>query len=143
MDIAAITAQHRSHGGTLSYRMLGAENGLSREAMRSRIRRHVGNHAQNGHLPTPPALPAPVADPLPMYRDYPATLDDTRHWEQWKRERATRLDMPIVVLCLFDLHIPDHDEEALKLVTNLAFALQPDVIVFGGDMFDFDAMSRF
>ena len=153
-----MTALHRTHGGTLSYRELGAQYGLSADAVRSRIRYHVGKLALNGanggksaqvqefgHVGeavnlTVPAYKAPIPATAPLYRPYPAG-DDTPLWDEWKQKRVNQ--MAVTVLCLFDFHIPDHSEDALRLLYNLAFVVQPEVIVFGGDMFDFDLLSSF
>jgi len=102
-----MTALHKTHGGTLSYRELGAQYGLSADAVRSRIRYHTyklglngangGKTAQAqefGHVgevvtPTIPAYKAPIPAPTTLYRPYPAG-DDTPLWDEWKQKRVNR-----------------------------------------------------
>jgi hypothetical protein len=142
MNIAAAVAQHQRQGGTKTHRQIAAEQGLTYHQWRYRYRRFK---AQNGGNPlTAPKMPQIAAQrQIALYQEYPETLDDTPKWEHWKRDRAQQFTRSIKILILNDLHIPDQDEEALKLATNLASVLQPEVILFGGDMFDFDALGRF
>lgn len=141
-NIADAVRQHTSQGGNKSHREIASAYGLTYGSWRHQYRTFLGtkgNHShRNGKTPQ-----IAVQRDVALYQDYPTALDDTQIWEGWKRQRATHLEQPIKLLILNDIHIPDQDEETLKLATNLASILQPEVIVFGGDMFDFDALGRF
>jgi len=153
MDIAALAEEHVSQGGRKSHRQLAQEHGLSYHAMRGRIRRYVAKqgkppqmsaNGQNSPLTpqkkathrTDPGTPVPA-----LYTPYPPTLDDTALWDDWKKKRCNAI--PLTVMCWYDLHIPDHSEAAIKLAEALGYVVQPEVIIFGGDMFDFDALGSF
>lgn len=47
------------------------------------------------------------------------------------------------IVYLSDLHIPDHNPQALGLTLKLIEAAKPDYVHIGGDAFDFEALSRF
>lgn len=77
-----------------------------------------------------------------MYDPYPPHLDDTEKWEKWQYDFPKKKDV-ITVMFWSDIHIPDHSSSALALSEKLLGILQPDVLIHGGDMFDFDALSTF
>ena len=75
-----------------------------------------------------------------MYRPYPKHLDDTELWENWKKSIAKDR---LRVVILSDFHFPDHSVSAIRLALKLVKAANPDVVIFNGDLFDFDALSTF
>lgn len=77
-----------------------------------------------------------------MYDPYPYYLDDTQEWEEWQMEFATKQKVARVMVWS-DIHIPDESTEALEVAFKLAEIIQPDIILFNGDIFDFDALSTF
>lgn len=77
-----------------------------------------------------------------MYEPYPEHLDDTLEWESWQIEAGIQNEV-ITAMVWYDIHMPDHSAEALSLAKKILEAVQPHVLVYGGDIFDFDALSTF
>lgn len=72
----------------------------------------------------------------------PSARDDT-NWDIWDKEynRLQQLDRMIVVHSINDMHIPDEDEQCINMDLEINAAVQPDITIFGGDMYDFDVLS--
>lgn len=77
-----------------------------------------------------------------MYDPYPPHLDDTPIWTDWKQQISNQKEI-ITLMFWSDMHIPDHNRGAIALALNLLKLSQPDILIHGGDMFDFDALSTF
>lgn len=124
------------------YERIAATLGLTADSVRGRVsraRRATEQSARTIQIPsiTPPT-PDVEADDLywPSARDE-NDLDKWRAFvDSWRgRERMMR------VLFLPDLHIPDHNAQAVKLALQVARAFAPDVVIWLGDEFDFDKLS--
>lgn len=102
-------------------------NSLRREIQRLKTALQSGNEPDEEEL---------------MYTAYPPHLDDTPKWEDWKMAFNTRKRM-MKVCFFFDIHVPDHSHSALDLAYQITDYVQPDVVLYGGDMFDFDSLSTF
>lgn len=77
-----------------------------------------------------------------MYDPYPYYLDDTDKWELWQEHFSEDNDVATVMV-LSDIHFPDESSAALEVAFKLMSIVQPDIIIFNGDIFDFDALSTF
>lgn len=77
-----------------------------------------------------------------MYDPYPAHLDDTRQWNDWLRSFSARTEVATVMV-LSDIHLPDESEAALELAFKIVGEIKPDILLYNGDIFDFDALSTF
>ena len=77
-----------------------------------------------------------------MYEPYPEELDDTALWTDWKIRLRHRVNVARVVV-LNDIHFPDESVQAIQLALRIITEVQPHVILFGGDAFDFDALGKF
>jgi len=157
--------EHWKRGGSDTWETIHERHGLpnSPEATRKRVQRAEAKRSKrNGHAPPPASkivpdkrktleetIAAAIADyvedslqdteelePVPPPR--PASTDDTEAWQQWKEEHPE-----VTALFLYDTHIPDHDEQALRLVTKLIPVIKPDLIISGGDGLDFPSFSNF
>lgn len=119
----------------LSYRTIAGRHGLNPDSVRSRVNRYARQLREESAVVTfAPALPD-VDDLPPLPDDTPAihaALDTLRG-----------LDRMVRLLVVSDEHIPDHDPRALALNVAIARYIQPDVVIFNGDTFDFGSISRF
>jgi predicted phosphodiesterase len=145
-------------------------DGLRKKVRRAELRlERLGASPDNGNsttAPTPaPLLPTAPDDNLPpaiaqaiqtineflsekteqktqtkMYDPYPAGLHDLESFEEWKR---SRVDDDTVIVFASDVHIPDHDKTAVSLAVEIMKAIQPNLICWGGDIFDLSQLSRF
>lgn len=72
----------------------------------------------------------------------PSAKDDT-DWPEWDVEykRLMDLDRMVVVHNISDMHAPDHDDQCIAMDLEINAAVQPDITIFNGDMFDFDVLS--
>lgn len=147
LNVADAVKLHKNHGGTLKHQAIADKYGITYHSWRHKYRTFLGmkgaNHTNNSPVPQNGAqseITPPQNNP-PTHALYPIEWNDQPIWNDWKRQRVNKND--VTALLVYDLHIPDHSSEALKMLYNLAFVVQPEVIVFGGDMFDFDALSTF
>ncbi len=65
----------------------------------------------------------------------PKGMRDFKEWEPVIIEET-------VVLCLYDMHIPYHNKQALKIALEYARNIGISAILFGGDCSDFYSVSR-
>lgn len=86
-------------------------------------------------------LVAPVPT-VGFMRPYPQELTD---WSQWQEivARFQSLKRPICIVPWPDPHYPDQNDPAVNLELKVIEAVQPDLVPFTGDVFDFDLISRF
>lgn len=77
-----------------------------------------------------------------MYEPYPSHLDDTDKWSGIKNDFFKAADTARVAV-MFDGHLPDLDYFAFELFLQTCVKFNPHFLIFGGDMFDFDALSTF
>lgn len=166
IDAAEMELRSRGNGGTLTWPQFHNKYGNpnhTHDAIRKQVERETAKcNERNEHAPpsAPVTIPpkrktleetiaAAIADymndagqdteelePVPPLR--PASTDDTEQWEAWKKEHPEA-----TILFCYDLHIPDHNEQALKLVTKLVSIVKPNLIVSGGDGMDFPSFSNF
>lgn len=160
LPIADAVKLHTSQGGANTHRQIAAMRGETYHSWRNKYRRYLGtkgNGSTNGAngrktavttqirvsetITTPSQMPVSTPYTQDLYKPYSDDLNDTAKWNDWKVRRANKI--PVTVMCWYDLHIPDHDRNAIKLAIDLAYVVQPEVIVFGGDVFDFDLLSKF
>jgi predicted phosphodiesterase len=47
------------------------------------------------------------------------------------------------IVCLFDLHVPYHHKESLSIARQIIKDVQPEDVIFGGDVVDFFQLSTF
>lgn len=76
-----------------------------------------------------------------MYVPYPAHLDDTSKWEK-RQSKFFEINPVARVMIMTDMHLPDTDWSAVDTAINIAVKFQPHFILFTGDQFDLDAVSR-
>jgi len=101
-----------------------------RKTMEQVIAEAIADYMENAGAETEKLEPPPPPKPT--------STDDAEAWQQWKKEHPE-----IKALFLYDLHIPDHNEQAVKLAVKLAGVVKPNLIIFGGDNMDFPAFSHF
>lgn len=77
-----------------------------------------------------------------MYVGYPEYLDDTEKWLEWQFELAKRVEF-IRVASLYDIHIPDDSRQAMNLTYSMLRDFEPHIVIYGGDIYDLDVISRF
>lgn len=77
-----------------------------------------------------------------LYEPYPPNLNDTDKWLNWQRTVLKKKPF-VSVMIWSDIHMPDHSSTAISLAKNLLSVAKPDVLVYAGDMFDFDSLSTF
>lgn len=144
--IQIANAEHWKRGGEKTWQEIAEmiEFQFCGETLRKRVRRAEGKlHKCNGSHSAPMTAPVMIppkkesiiealAQLLGEYMDdagaeteelesvppRQASIDDTEQWEQWKKEHP---EATILFLC--DIHIPDHNEQALRLVTKLGLLL--------------------
>lgn len=69
-------------------------------------------------------------------------VDDLEGRIEMIREGRKKLGLKQVVY-LSDIHVPFHDKKAVKSIEGFLHEQQPDVLVYGGDIVDFYAVSKF
>jgi predicted phosphodiesterase/ElaB/YqjD/DUF883 family membrane-anchored ribosome-binding protein len=74
-----------------------------------------------------------------LYEEYAS--HDNDKWLAWLGEKE-KTEEYLNFLILNDLHIPDHSHNALSVIFELLAYLKPDAVIFGGDIADFDLISR-
>lgn len=166
IDAAEMELRSRGNGGTLTWPQFHNKHGnpdYTHDAIRKQVERETSKRAEakrNGsRVSAPVTIPLKrktmeqvIADAIADYMDdagaeteeleppppRPASTDDAAQWEAWKKEHPEA-----TILFCYDLHIPDHNEQALKLVTKLVPIVKPNLIVSGGDGMDFPSFSNF
>jgi hypothetical protein len=112
--------------GGKTYAQIAAEFGLSEDSIRGRISTY--NRLQAAKEPMYEPEPRHWDD-TPKLRDYLAKL---RPGDEYRR-----------ILCWPDLHYPDENDQAIALGDQLEEAVDPDLNMLMGDIFDFDALGKF
>lgn len=133
----------------LSYAQIAERMGISESAARGTASR--GKRAVVIQDDEYTALLEEVQELRNKYTELKATVSgmyepsarDDNDWATWDAEykRLLGLNRMIVVHSINDMHIPDEDEQCIELDLAINAALQPDITIFGGDMFDFDVLS--
>lgn len=121
------------------YAQIAADLGLSEDSVRGRVNRAARAEKANGRtiqIPTP----APLLEVDNLYLRSARDINDLDKFsafvDSWRgRERMMR------VLFLPDLHIPDHNTQAVMLAVQVARVFAPDLVVWLGDEFDADKLS--
>lgn len=87
-------------------------------------------------------LQQPIAT-LPVSAMYDASARDDTDWQQWRAavDKLLRLKRMVRVMVWADMHMPDHDPQAMEMAYRIHADFRPDVNVYAGDVFDFDTVS--
>lgn len=87
-------------------------------------------------------LQQPIAT-LPVSAMYDASARDDTDWKQWRGVigKLLRLKRMTRVMVWADMHMPDHDPQAMEMAYRIHADFRPDVNVYAGDVFDFDTVS--
>ncbi len=77
---------------------------------------------------------------IQMYE--PSAREDT-DWDKWVQhvKRFKSLDRMVRVMMWNDMHMPDHDPQAVELAFKIHDEYMPDVNLVGSDAWDFDVLS--
>lgn len=117
-DLIALKARN------LSWKEIGAQTGLTWQAVRGRVRRAGKIIVDDGGLYYPSA------------RD----IHDREAWEDYLNH-ATRRGKMLTILFLPDMHIPDTNWQAFALARQIRRYIRPQVDFFLGDEHDLDTLS--
>lgn len=165
IDIEYLRSLHVERGGKMTWGdIVISENlGIPAEALRKRVQRYEKSHLApvadvdsteiNGDVQEMQQRIIQLErllneaglrrsqDEL-LYEPYPSHLDDTDKWISWQKNLLSKKKV-VTIMVWSDIHMPDHSVTAVSLAKNLLKEAKPDVLVYGGDMFDFDSLSTF
>lgn len=129
--------------GGSSYADIATAYGLSLTGVRGRVSRE--RKKRKNAISSAPYAPILPFDPLPLPDvsdaiEIPADDSDKLHAlvSEWRRTKGY-----IKIMQVADLHVDDHNPQAVLLHFELARRFQPDLIVYTGDTHDFSEISRF
>lgn len=131
-EFARLRPEHTSASAV--HRKLAARYGLSEHTIRRRL---------NEYAPTPqPAhKTVHILDYVQKVDDFP--VDDDTEKVAALIQKLRRFKRHVRIQIVSDEHFNDDDPRATTMNIRIAAYVQPDLIVFNGDTFDFSTISRF
>ncbi len=135
-----------------SHQQISAERGYTVQSVRRKIR----NAKYTTHIQTSTVIPFPdeTARKAIEILNAPTEAEDIEAvLEKHALEDMAAIEAHVrklqaagdywKVLAIYDPHIPDHHEASFRLHVQIAARLQPAMIVWGGDVFDFEHLSKY
>lgn len=139
--------QHKDYGGTKTYREIGQQYGMHPEMVRGKIRRY---REKNGIQSTQSTVTITSANPANYTVTYPPQstvlkIEDSRSSDDRDAWEYGLAHLPRIVRYahVSDLHVPDHDEKAVRLAASIIHDFKPHVMLHGSDAFNFETIARF